>query len=131
MVYKNCLDVILADKPYYIRFTDELNEGYWATILDKRNFSKKITVKFQARFLNGTILYNPNEVLIDNQIIIPANSKKSFIGWMILFFIVMIGVCVYNLRSFLGTYKAAGLYLEDSKTKKESLWKLVMIWVND
>ena len=104
MVYKKCLDVILADKPYYIRFTDQLDEKYWSLIIDNQKFSKTIIIKFQARLLHDNILYNPNEVLINNQVIIPADSKKSFIGWTIFFLIIAICFCTYYLNSFLKLY---------------------------
>ena len=130
MVYKKCLDVVLADKPYFIRFTDDLNEKYWTTIIETSDFSKTITVKFQSRLLHDHILYNPNEVIMADKVIIPANSKKWFIGIFTILATTVIGICIYYFNSFRKVYKE-GPYLEDKETRIESLWKLVMVWIDE
>lgn len=130
MDYKRCLDVILIGKSYHIRFNDELDAKYWPIIIDSRNFSKTIKIKFQARLLHDNILYNPNEVIINDKVIIPADSKKGFIGWFILFVIIAIGSCIYFLYSFTIIYKK-DLYFDDKETINDSLWKLIMVWIDD
>ena len=77
MVYEDCLDVMLVDKPYFIRFTDVLDTKYWDIIKDKNNFSKPIQIKFQSKLLRGKILYNPNEVSIDYKVIVPARLEEK------------------------------------------------------
>ena len=129
-VYKTCLDVILAGKSYFIRFTDDYDNKYWEVINEETNISKTITVKFQSRLLHDNILYNPNEVLINNKVIIPADSKKWVLGLILIVLLIGISTCIYFFTSFLKIYKES-LYTEDKETKRESLWKLVMVWIDD
>ena len=129
-VYKNCLDVVLVGKPYYIRFTDALDSKYWKIINDTTNYSKSIQVKFQARLLQKNILYNPNEVLIDNKIIIPSDSKKAFLGWLVIVLMAIIIFCGY-LFSLLWKQYRQKLYWEDKEISQESKWKLFMVWLYD
>lgn len=130
IVYKNCLDIVLVDKPYYIRFTDALDSKYWDNIKDKSNYSKTIEVKFQTRLLQKNILYNPNEVLIDNKIVIPSDSKKNFIGWSIIFLTIAIVLCGYFFSKLWKQYKEE-LYWEDKQISQESKWKLISVWMNE
>lgn len=130
IIYKNCLDIILANKPYYIRLTDELNNKHWIEINDKRNFSKTIQVKFQSRLLQENVLYNPNQLSIDNRIIIPWDSDKNFIEWTIVFAIIVLAVSVYYFSKLLNQYKEQ-LYFQDKQTGQESKWKLISTWIND
>lgn len=129
-IYKNCLDVVLTDKPYYIRFTDELDEKYWAIIKDSNNYTKPIQVKFQTRLLHNGVLYNPNEVLIGNKLIIPYDSKKNFTGCAIIFFFIIIVLCIYYFLKLWKQYKK-DLYQDDKQVGQESIWKLISIWLND
>ena len=69
-VYKSCIDITLVDKPYFIRLTDHLVDNYWPLINDPNNISKAIEVKFQNRLLHNNILNNPNQISIDNKVII-------------------------------------------------------------
>jgi hypothetical protein len=129
-MYVNCLDVVLVDKPYVVRFTSATDDKYWEIIMDSRNYSKPIQVKYQERLLHNNILWNPNEVLIDNKIIIPSDSKKSLIGLIFLFFIAGAIVCGNYLFSLWKQYKEE-LYSEDLIVSQESKWKLFMVWLDE
>jgi hypothetical protein len=129
-VLKNCLDVYLKDKSYYVRFTDELKNKYWARILDKENVSKKIELKFQERLLQDSILYNPNEVLIDNKVIIPVDSERNFQLLILIIFTTIIIACAYFLLRLWQQYKEE-LYSDDKQISAESKWKLISTWIKD
>jgi len=49
IVYKSCIDIILADKPYFIRLSDHWDDSYWPLINNPVNISKPIEERFQSR----------------------------------------------------------------------------------
>ena len=130
IVYKSCIDIILADKPYFIRLSDHWDDSYWPLINNPVNISKPIEERFQSRLLHGGILYNPNQISIGNQIIIPYNSNQTVIGWFILALMLAIIVCIYFTYSFIRIYKTK-LYESDKIIGQESKWKLLLEWLTD
>jgi hypothetical protein len=129
-VYHPCIDIVLFDKPYFIRLSDGLDKQYWATINDTNNISRRIEVEFQSRLLHNNVLNNPNQVSIENKIIIPFNSKMKFMGWFAIIATIFDIVCIYLFYLSLNTYKI-NLYPYDKKVGQESKWKLFLLWLND
>lgn len=125
----SCIDIVLVDKPYFVRLSDGLDKQYWALINDTNNISREIEVEFQNRLLHDNILYNPNQVSIDNRIIIPFNSKRKFIGWFIIIASIVDIVCIYFFCESLKKYKA-NLYSWDKKVGQQSKWKLFLLWLD-
>jgi hypothetical protein len=108
-----CVDITLVDKSYFIRLSDGLDKKYWAAINDTDNISRRIEVEFQSRLLHDNVLNNPNQISIDNKIIIPFDSKKSFLGWFAIIAGIVDIACIYLFYLSVKTYKA-NLCLHDN-----------------
>ena len=126
----HCVNIILRDKPYYIRLSDNVIENYWAAVINKNNIGKTIQLNYQRRLLHGNILHDPNQISIDNKIIVPFDSKHKSIGWSVIIFIAVIIGCVYTFYVALQTYKA-DFYVSDKETAQKSKWKLFSVWLTE
>ena len=128
--HQTCIDIELKNKSYIIRLTDKLEEDKWLVINDNLNKNKTIEFKYLPHLLHDKILYNPNELSIDNKIIIHFSDSKRFILWL------LIGACLASLLfgfiSFLAikTYVVEFLTI-DRVTYKKGVWKLIRVWIND
>ncbi len=128
-VYHPCIDIVLFDKPYFIRFADGLSKPYWASINNSNNISREIEVEFQSRLLHDNVLNDPNQISIDHKIIIPFNSKKKFIGWFAIIASIVNIACIYFFYLSFKAYKT-NLYSYDKQVGQESKWKLFLLWLN-
>jgi ABC-type Na+ efflux pump permease subunit len=76
------------------------------------------------------MLINPNQIAIDNKIIISYNAKKSFIGWFAVAILLIIIACLYFIYLSFKTYKK-NLYLYDKEIGSKSKWQLFLVWLKD
>ena len=128
--HNSYIDIHLADKPYFIRLSSSGDDKYWPLINNPVNISKPIEVKFQTRRLHNHILDNPNQISIDNKVIIPYNSKQTLIGWFALGEILIIITCLIVIYWSIRTYKIE-LYELDKKIGQKSKWELFLVWLGD
>lgn len=105
--YASCIDIILVDKPYFIRFSDDLVDHYWGLLNDTNNISRQVEVKFQNRLLRGNILHNPNQISIDSKVIIRYNAKQTFIGWAAVAMTFVIIICLFFIYKAYRIYKTS------------------------
>ena len=126
--YHPCIDIKVAGKPYRIRLTNTLFRNYWSTINKQSNIGKEIEVKFQKRLLQHDMLYNPNQITINDTLIIPYNAGKYFGIWMVIAAVGVVILCCFLFYSTLITYKDEMLQL-DKQLWRENKWKFVSVWL--
>ncbi len=127
-VYKNCLDIILIDKPYIIRLSDDLNKKYWSTLNDKLNIGKRIDVGFQDHLLSNNILHNPNKISIDGKVTIPYGYEKTFVGWVIIGFSLITVVLIYFWYKYFK--KCIEILNMNENNLEKTNWQLFLMLIN-
>lgn len=128
--HHGCLDIKLYDRKYIIRLSDKFKENKWAIIYNANNINKEIEIKKLHNFPNDGIVYNPNELSIDNKIIIHFNNDKTIILWC------LIGSLIVGLLFGFTSCLAIKTYIEDNLSGdkadyKKGLSKLIRVWIND
>jgi len=128
--HQTCIDIEIKNKSYIIRLTDKLEKDKWVLINDSLNKNRTIEFKYSPRLLHDKILYNPDELSIDNKIIIHFSDSKKFI------FLLFIGACLASILFGFISFLAIKTYVEeflsiDRLTYKKGVWKLLRVWIND
>lgn len=128
-VYKNCLDIFLIDRSYFIRLNDGLGGKYWPIINDTFNMHKKIDIGFESHLLHDNILYNPNKISIDGKDIIPYGYEKKFVGLAILVLSIVILILHYV---WYGSFRKCKEILKtDESNLEKTSWQLFLMLIRD
>jgi hypothetical protein len=129
-IIHKCFDISIKDQPYFIRLSDNLHSDMWGEL--KENFSTGDTLRilYADHLFQDTILYNPNELKINNVTVISFTERKrinffallGITGMTLLFGFV--SVIAYK------TYKDE-LFNVDKILFKKSKWKLLGRWIGE
>jgi hypothetical protein len=125
---RDCLDIYLIDKPYFIRFNRSSDKEFWQTIDNGKSLNKSIAYTYLPHLLHDGILYNPNRIVIDNVEIIPFNDQSFMLWCAVALISTFILLFAYFFIRAIIIYRRE-LYDMDKEIRKESIWKLVRVWL--
>ncbi len=129
-IIHKCFDISIKDQPFFIRLSDNLHSDKWDEIQEKFSTGDTLRILYAKRLLQDTILYNPNELKINNVTVISFTERKrinfyallGITGMTLLFGFV--SVIAYK------TYKDELLNGDKILFKKSKL-KLIGRWIGE
>lgn len=125
-----CFDIGIKGQPYFIRLTDNSHSDKWEEIQEKYSPGDTIEILYANRLLQDTVLYNPNELIINHQIIISITETRRMNFW------AMVLVTSMTLLFGFVTYIAYQTYREefldgDKILFNNSKWTLIGLWLKE
>ena len=79
-IVHKCFDISIKEQPYFIRLSDNSHSDKWDEMQDNFSSGDTLEVLFKKRLLQGTILYNPDELRINKNTIISLQTEKELLG---------------------------------------------------
>jgi len=127
-IWHDCLDIKLKERKFFIRLTAMDEENYWQEIADSNNINKSIELLYIPHTFQDTILFNPAQLSIGNQLIYSYKKTKALSGGVLLLMIAGVSLFIYWLFSAIKKYKQTLLEI-DREIAKKSVWKLIWTWL--
>lgn len=129
-IIHKCFDISIKNKPYLIRLSDNFHSDKWDEIQEKFSTGDTVRIVYAKRLLQDTILYNPDELIINNVTVISFTERKR----IKLYFLIgtTVTTLLFGFVSVIAykTYKAE-LLNGDKILYKKSKWKLIGRWLDE